>query len=307
MIGKLLVGSIKVVGKFLSSSAGKKTIAAGTIIGFGLAGKGIHQGVSAKKKNKTAYAIKEEALVKHASKLNETNKNIAKLGYEEKKSIELIEYFMRLSEKINKCPSMNEIDLNIELPTISPIEIKEMRNGLELALAGVGGGFSGALPGLAFCGASLSTLGFAAIGSGLVLSIKGSKLAKQAVKNISQANKLMNEVEDIVEFYKKIDSASIKLKEAINIVNDGYKENLDILEKLIKKNSNYEKFSRNEKAHVKNLFKLTRLLANMCQTKLAKRKDEVELVNIVEIESIIDKADRVCKETRYGIFEKVFA
>lgn len=307
MIGKLLVGSIKYVGKFLSSNAGKQSIAAGTIIGVGLAGNGVRQAVSAKKKSKTAYAIQEEALEKHANKRNQTYKKIAELGNEEKKSIELIEYFMSLSEKINKCPSMNEIDSKIQLPSFTPVELKKMSIGLDMALAGTGGGVAGALPGLVFCGASLSTLGFAALGSGIVLSIKGSKLSKQAVANIKQAKKLADDVNNVVEFYNQVDRASIKLTEAIKNVNDIYKKRLGNLAILVQRNNDYETYTENEIILVKNSFKIAILLANMCKTKIANRVKEVEHVNTEEIEFIVEKADKTVKETKRLIFEKVFA
>jgi len=307
IIGKLLVVCFKGVGKFLNSKAGKRTIAAGSIIGVGLVGNGVRQIASAKKKNKRAYAIHEEALSKHENKLNETYTIVANLGIKEKKSIELIGFFMSLTEKINKCPTLNEIDSKIELPSITVVEFKKMSSGLDIALAGAGGGFSGALPGLVFCGASLSTLGLAALGGGVVLSIKGSKLSKQAVKNVKQAKNQANEVENIVEFYKQLDGVSIKLTEAINKVNDVYKQKLGKLEILAERNNDYENYSKNEKILVKNIFKLTILLANMCKTKLAKRVKEVEYINTEEIKIIIENAEKVCKETRQGIFEKVFA
>lgn len=306
-IGKFIAACVKSVGKFLNSNAGKKAIASGTVIGVGLAGNGIRLAVNAKSKNKRAYAIQEEALSKHESKLNETNNIIANLGIEEKKSIELTDLFMKLTEKINKCPSMNEIDLEIKLPSITPAELKKMSNGLDMALAGAGGSVVGSLPGLVFCGASLSTLGFVALGGGVVLSIKGSKLSKQAVKNVEQAKKLSDDVDNVVEYYKQIDGASIKLTKAIKKVNDVYINKIDKLEILVEGNNNYETYSKNEMIIVKNVFKLTILLANMCKTKLAKRVKETEFINSEEIELIVENADRICKETRHGIFEKVFA
>jgi hypothetical protein len=214
---------------------------------------------------------------------------------------------LKLTEKINKCPTMNEIDFKIKLPSITPLELKKMSNGLDIVLAGVGGGVAGALPGLAFCGVSLSTLGFAAIGGGVVLSIKGSKLSKQAVTNVKQAKTLANEVDNIVDYYKKIDGASIKLTEAINKVNDVNKKKLGKLKILIDRNNDYDAYSMYEKTLVKNVFKLSVLLANMCRTKLIKRVNEVELVNTAEIELIVVNANKICKETKNGVFQKVFA
>ncbi|MDO9629448.1 MAG: hypothetical protein Q7I99_06075 [Acholeplasmataceae bacterium] len=303
--GKFLVGCAKGVGKFLNSKLGKKAIATGALIGVGLAGNGVIQNVSAKKKNKRANAIQEKALSKHDSKLSETNNIIANLAVEEKKSIEMIDLFLKLTEKIDKRPTMSEIDSKIKLPSLTPVEVKRMSNGLDMALAGISGGGTGALAGLVFCGASLSTFGFAALGSGVVLSIKGSKLSKQAVKNVEHAKKLSNEVDSIVEYYKQIDRASIKLTNAIEKVNDVYIEKLDNLERLVEINKDYKKYSENEVTLVKNVFKLTMLLVKMCKTKIAKRLKETELINIEEIELIVENANKICNETKIRIFDKV--
>lgn len=306
IIGKLLVVCVKGVGKLLNSKVGKKVSAVGVLVGVGLTGSGINKAVKAKKNNKRAYAIQEKALSIHENKLRETNNNIANLGIEEKRSIELIDSFMKFTEKIERCPSMNEIESKIELPTFTPIELKKMSKGLELALIGSGGVVAGALPGLVFCGASLSTLGLAALGGGVVLSIKGSKLTKEAANNVEQANNITIEVDEIVEFYRQVDGAAIKLKEAISKINEVYSMKLDKLETLVKKNSDYETYSKNEAILVKNAFKLTILLANMCKTKLARRVKEVEYINTKEIDFIVQSADQMYKETKKRVFGKAF-
>ena len=76
---------------------------------------------------------------------------------------------------------------------------------------------------------------------------------------------------------------------------------------VIERNNNYETYSKNEETLVKNVYKLTTLLVNMCKTKLAKRVNEQEIVNTEEIQLIVENADKICKETRQGVFEKVFA
>jgi hypothetical protein len=306
LISKIIAIGFKSIGKFLNSKSGKKAIATGTVIGVGLAGNGVRLAVNAKKKNRKAYEIQEEALLNHDKKLKETQKIITHFGIEEKKSIELIDDFLILTKKINKCPSMNHIDSKMNLPTINPIELKKMSNGLDMALSGIGGSVSGALPGLVFCGASLSTLGLATISGGVVLSIKGSKLAKKAVKNIAQAKKLANEADDIVEFYKQLDMALIKLTKAIVNVNDVYRNKLGMLNSLVEINNDYDSFSKNNRILVKNLFKLTALLIKICETKLAKRIDNEEYVNTKEIEAVVEQANKTCKDTRQKIFDHVF-
>lgn len=307
VIRKLISVFVKGVGMFVKSGTGKKVIASSTLIGVGLAGNGVRLASNAKKKNNQACIIQNEALSMHDAKLKETNENIANFGFEAKKSKELFDTFLKLTEKIKKCPSMNEIDSTITLPTININEIKKMSNNLDLALSGAIAGVSGALPGLVFCGASISVLGFAALGSGIVLSIKGSKLSRKAVKNLQQANKLNEEIRSIIDFYKKVDNACIKITKTIRKTNNLYQKELGRLEQLVKNNNNYKRFSINERTLLKNNFKLTILLANMCETKLAKRVKEVEIVNTNEIEQIIENANILTKEIRQSIYGRVAA
>lgn len=306
LIRKVLILPIKYIGKFITSKTGKKTMVAGAVIGAGLAGNGVRMVANAKKKNKKAYEIHQEALEKHDLALKDASNIIAELRKEVKESIGLVDLFVDLSEKIKKCPLITEIDLKIELPSITPTELKKISSDLNIALSGVGGGAVAGLPMLLLSGTSLSVLGFATLSGGVVLSMKGSKLSKQADWNIKQAKKEAVEVENIVSFYQKLSEASVKLTNSINLVNKIYRKKLISLKTLVKKNNEYEDYSRNEKTLVKNVFKLTILIANMCNTKLAKYEEEVEIVNEEEVEFIIKKTDLVCKETRQGIMERVF-
>ena len=307
IIGKILVGSVKILGKAFNSKAGKSALAAGTVIGVGLAGNGVRMSSGAKKKNRKAIEIKDAAIARFEIKQSETNQYITKLAFEEKRSTKLIDEFLSLTMKIHKCPSLNEIDLTkIDLPLISYNEIQKMSKGLDLALSGVGGTAAGALPGIVFFGANLSALGLGALSGGIVLSIKGSKLSKIAVDNLKQANKISNDVDSIVDYCTMLDGSINKLTKAIIKVNNLYDKKLMDLSKIVETNNNYEHYDKNDKTLVKNIFKLTILLANMCNTKLVQRKDEVEYVDTEELDLILNKADSICKQTRQKTLQESF-
>ena len=298
---------IKGTGKILKSKVVKNTIAVGSLVGVGLIGNGISKIFKAKKKNNQAYAIRDKALSMHKIKLNETSKNIINLGIEEKKSINLIDLFMILAEKIKRLPSMDKIDSKIEIPPIKTADIKKMSKGLDLVLSGVGGSVVGALPGFIFFGASVSTLGLATLGTGVALSIKGGNLSKQSIENIKQAEKLTHQVDEIIKYYNQLDDGSMKLTESIRKVNFLYDEKLNKLQILVDKNNDYMTYSMDETILVKNCFNLTILLNNMCKTTLAKRVNEIEVVNMDEIDFIVEHADKKCKEIKLEIPKKGFA
>lgn len=303
IITKMLSGTIKGLGKFFNSNTGKKTLFAGSALGVGLAGNGVVQSVHAKNKNKKAIIIKNEALLKYDDKLTETHTYISKLVLEEKKSINLIEHFMNLTRMINKCPSMPDLNvIDIKVPEVTFDDIKELSNGLDLAISGIGGAVAGSLPAVIFYGASIGTLSLGALGGGVALSIKGSKLSKQATNNVRQAKKMSKDVESIIKYFTAIDIAVNELTSTTAMANKLFKKKLAVLKKVVDTNNNYESYTKKEKTLVKNMFKLTILVIQICRTKLAKRVDESEQVNTEELNFIIEKSKKVFNEIKQPFY-----
>lgn len=304
---KIFGAIFKGIWKFFSSKAGKATLAVGGAAGAVAAGVGVGKVASASKKNKQAKQIQEEALKSYNDSLKETERVLARLGEQEKATVKAFEKFLEIVKRINRCPNIREFKTKAKLPKVSIIEINELNNAFEMALNGLGGAGIGGLAGLAFCGLSIGALSFASIGGGVVLCIKGEKLSKQAVNNLKEAKKVSKEIDSIIQYFTQLQTSSVKLEDAFKKANGLYEKKLDKLEKLVDKETDYKKYTNDEKLLVKNCFKLTTLLADMCDTKLAERKGEKELVNEKEVELICEKANVVINESKQGLFEKVFA
>lgn len=307
LIGKILGSIAKGAGKFFGSKAGKVVLKGGAAVGIGAAATGAGLAVDANHKNNKAIAMQQKTLQLHDKALNETEMVLSKLANEEAKSVKNFELFLNLTAKINKCPEMDEINSNVKLPRITRKDLKKINEGFEVALSGIGGaGFSG-LAGLAFCGISVGALSFAAFGGGIFICAKGAKLHKQSVKNMKEAKKFKSEVDKIIIYYSKLQSASNQLKEAIIKLNSLYTKKLHKLELIVSKNKDYNKFSRGEKKLVENCFKVTIMLATMCRTQLAKKISEEEIVNQKEIDRVVEDSavvyDEVDNNLRRGFLK----
>lgn len=297
IIGKIVGTIFKKSASFFSSKAGKATLAAVAAAGVTTTAVGAGKAAAAGKKNQQAKDIQDRALKKHEDALKRTQQLLKNLKYQEEETIEEIKRFLEITEKINRCPNICEFDTKAELPRISYNELKELSNNFEMALAGISGAGLSGLAGLAFCGLScVGILSFTSLGCGAVLCIKGNKLYKQATKNLNEAKKLEQQVESIVNYYAKLQDASKKLQESLKVADNLYKNKLDKFEKLVDLKNDYFDFSDDEKLLTKNCFKLTSLLANMCNTKLAKRTEDEEIVNVQEVELVCSKANLVMNE-----------
>ena len=139
---------------------------------------------------------------------------------------------MSLTSMINKCPSMPDLNvIDIKVPEITFDDIKELSNGLDLAISGIGGAVAGSLPAVVFYGASIGTLSLGALGGGVVLSIKGSKLSKQATDNVRKAKKMSKDVESIIEYFTAIDTAVNELTSTTSMANKLFKKETDCFKK----------------------------------------------------------------------------
>ena len=179
----------------------KGVIVGAAAIGGAGAGAGIFNAHKAKKINRQALDIQQNALEKHEQAYQETQAVLALLGEVEKDAIDSFVHFADTMERIQGRPKFkSNIFSTVKLPNYEPEEIKNLSAEVRMAIDGVVGAGVGGLAGLAAFGAGAGALVAApamALG-GVVLCVKGFGLKKKAIENKRQAKQMEKSVDEIV-------------------------------------------------------------------------------------------------------------
>ncbi len=281
----------------------KGVIVGAAAIGGAGAGAGIFNAHKAKKINRQALDIQQNALERHEQAYQETQAVLALLGEVEKDAIDSFVHFADTMERIQGRPKFkSNIFSTVKLPNYEPEEIKNLSAEVRMAIDGVVGAGVGGLAGLAAFGAGAGALVAApamALG-GVVLCVKGFGLKKKAIENKRQAKQMEKSVDEIVAFYAELRKAADSFRGSVTAVYSRYAEGLQHVEDTLTIKTVWKQFSREEKKNVENTVLLARLLYEMTQTKIVVRQekeDKLETVNTAEIAKLQKQATKLLGET----------
>lgn len=281
----------------------KGVIVGAAAIGGAGAGAGIFNAHKAKKINRQALDIQQNALERHEQAYQETQAVLALLGEVEKDAIDSFVHFADTMERIQGRPKFkSNIFSTVKLPNYEPEEIKNLSAEVRMAIDGVVGAGVGGLAGLAAFGAGAGALVAApamALG-GVVLCVKGFGLKKKATENKRQAKQMEKSVDEIVAFYAELRKAADSFRGSVTAVYSRYAEGLQRVEDTLTTKIVWKQFSREEKKNVENTVLLARLLYEMTQTKIVVRQekeDRLETVNTAEIAKLQKQATKLLGET----------
>ena len=281
----------------------KGVIVGAAAIGGAGAGAGIFNAHKAKKINRQALDIQQNALERHEQAYQETQAVLALLGEVEKDAIDSFVHFADTMERIQGRPKFkSNIFSTVKLPNYEPEEIKNLSAEVRMAIDGVVGAGVGGLAGLAAFGAGAGALVAApamALG-GVVLCVKGFGLKKKAIENKRQAKQMEKIVDEIVAFYAELRKAADSFRGSVTAVYSRYAEGLQHVEDTLTIKTVWKQFSREEKKNVENTVLLARLLYEMTQTKIVVRQekeDKLETVNTAEIAKLQKQATKLLGET----------
>lgn len=281
----------------------KGVIVGAAAIGGAGAGAGIFNAHKAKKINRQALDIQQNALERHEQAYQETQAVLALLGEVEKDAIDSFVHFADTMERIQGRPKFkSNIFSTVKLPNYEPEEIINLSAEVRMAIDGVVGAGVGGLAGLAAFGAGAGALVAApamALG-GVVLCVKGFGLKKKAIENKRQAKQMEKIVDEIVAFYAELRKAADSFRGSVTAVYSRYADGLQRVENTLTTKTVWKQFSREEKKNVENTVLLARLLYEMTQTKIVVRQekeDRLETVNTAEIAKLQKQATKLLGET----------
>lgn len=298
MIIKLIVKALKSLFSFLKKHP-KAVITTAAGIGTATAAAGTYSAHKAKKINKKALQIQQEALDKHEREYQATQLVLDNLGRTEKNVIDTFPRYADTIEKIQNRPKFKDRFFSIiKLPNYEPQDIRKLSADFQMVISGLGGAGVVVLAGLAAFGVGSIITAPAMIGTGAVLCIKGVSLKKKAIENKKHAKELAKSVDEIVTYYVELREAAKKYNASISAVFIKYEEYLIRIEGIVKEKTDWKKYNREEKTAVKNAAMLTGFLRDMVYTKLIIQQNDnetLETVNNQEVSALKRKADKLLK------------
>lgn len=168
------------------------------------------------------------------------------------------------------------------------------------SLAAGGGGM--ALGSMVLGGA---TLGVGLLVGGIIFNATGKKLSNKADEAYQQAQKTQKEVDSIVSYLNKLDTAANQFKIALSEVEGQYRKRLDTLGYVVNFSGKtvWSDFTEKEKEMTENAVLLVGLLYKMCKTKLVLKSEEengLNSVNQVGIDEVEHEASDIVRKIRYA-------
>lgn len=276
----------------------KHAAAAGGVAAAAGAGAGIH----AKKVNKKALEMQEDAISAFQKSNDETEAVLGKLGGLQIEIIETFDTFVNTMGKIQQRPEGLKNRLSkVTLPEYKPEELKSLSNDLQMAIFGAGGAVAGLGVGAAAFGLNALALGPGALVGGVVLCVKGVTLSKKAAKNKKEAVRLKKDVERIIAYHSKLRESAEMLYDAIKEVRPLYMSHLYNLQRLVSRKTDYKTFTKDEQLLVRNSILLVSLMHEMCKVELvqkAKNENDMESVNEKEVKRVIESKKTVLPKVK---------
>ena len=267
----------------------------GIAIGFagaaaGLGSAGIFEGRKAKRINRNAMDIRNEALSLHDTCREQVSHALEELGNAELAVTDSFSIFADAIGRIKGCPSFKtKVFTKIKLPDVEIQEFKVLSNELRMAIDTIGGAAAGAAAGLAALGVTGFIAAPGALGAGIVLCAKGVGLHKKANKNLREAKALQKQVDEIIGYYSDLENGANTLRNSIELVYRQYLTHLNGLIILVDQNQDWKSYSKAEKQTVENTVRLAKMLFEMCKVDLViepGKESELEKVNEKEINKV---------------------
>lgn len=158
-------------------------------------------------------------------------------------------------------------------------------------LAALGGGAIAAGGGGIALGTTIlgaATLGVGLLVGGIIFSITGSSLSDKADEAWAQMKKAEKEIDKICSYLKELSSTATKFYESISKVNRVYISHLNKLTDIVevKKKTDWNTFSEEERLITENTALLVNLLFNMCKVQLVLASENTTEPNRVNTEAV---------------------
>lgn len=166
-------------------------------------------------------------------------------------------------------------------------------------LAALGGGAIAAGGGGVALGSAIlggATLGVGVLVGGIIFNITGSGLSNKADEAMREAREIRRKADKICTYLEELYLYAEKYLNSLKSVNDIYLYKLEKLEKIIMRERDWNKFSKDEKTLTNNMVLLVGLLYKMCKVKLVIKdtdNDELNEVNKTDVDNNISDANDV--------------
>ena len=163
-------------------------------------------------------------------------------------------------------------------------------------MAALGGG-SLASGGLGMAGGAAVLSGIVAAPvlavGGIFLAAKGSKKKKEAEEISIQADDAICKMESGMSLLAKIDSATKKMAAEIGTLFNSYRSLLSDLENVVSVETNFKKFSTEQRYTLEKSIIVTRILKKLTTTDIISKKGENQTVNSQKVNAVISESKNV--------------
>jgi len=167
-------------------------------------------------------------------------------------------------------------------------------------LAAIGGGAIAAGGGGIALGTVIlsgATFGVALLVGGIVFSITGSALSKQADEAFNQMKEADAQIRIICDYLADLKDAATRFKSMLAKVEKAYKEHLAQLKKIVidEKKTSWQRFNKKEKTITENSALLVGLLYEMCKVQMVIASDnetDPNSLNSEEIDVMVTSAEK---------------
>lgn len=233
----------------------------------------------------TLDSIQKTEIDRHGIAFQDTQSFLTALGKVEKS---VIDSFENLSDTMQRIQGRPQIKPNIysavKLPNYGPDEIKNLSAEVRKEIKWNDSSDPVKLAGLAAFGAGAFVHNTVptTTESGLIFCMKSVGLEKMVVEDMLQVKRMVEIVDEIVNYYARLRNATASLSSILTSVYERYNECLQHTEETLSRKTVWGQFSRQEKQNVQNTILLAVLLYKITQTNILIRRetgDALETVN----------------------------
>lgn len=173
------------------------------------------------------------------------------------------------------------------------------------ALAAGGGGIA---LGTTILGAT--TAGIGILVGGVIFNITGSSLSNKADEAYNQMKKAETQINEICDYLKSLKQTATSYYESLCCVDSLYQDNFSKLENMVETQNkiNWNDYTEEEKALVKNTVLFVGLLYKMCKVQLvlkSEKETELNKINHDEISKATNTAEQVLSEFNVNLSEEI--
>lgn len=140
-----------------------------------------------------------------------------------------------------------------------------------------------------------ATLGIGLMVGGIIFALTGSKLAEKAKEAWSQVEREEKEINKVCTFFDELKKISAEYRGAIEQVRRLYVSRIAFLEDLLRRETDWNMFSKADRQNIENLVLLVSILYAMCKEKLVLKSEkdtEINTINKKGITAQMTQAER---------------